>query len=83
MLLPTLIAIPLVIIWVLVLVDIVRRKDLGTGSKVLWALAALVFPLIGAIVYLIARPSFAEDTYVPSQATDTGEGFEPMRHGPA
>jgi Phospholipase_D-nuclease N-terminal len=84
MLLPTLIAIPLLIIWVLVLVDIIRRRDLGTGSKVLWALAALVFPIVGVIVYLIARPAQATDKYLPSEA---GEGdassFEPMRHGPA
>jgi hypothetical protein len=83
MLLVTLIAIPLLIIWVLVLVDIIRRRDLGTGAKVLWALAALVFPIVGVIVYLIARPPQAADQY-PASATQEGDAsLEPMRHGPA
>jgi hypothetical protein len=83
MLIATLIAIPLLIIWVLVLVDIIRRRDLGTGSKVLWALAALVFPIIGVIVYLVVRPPQAADQY-PASATQEGDtSFEPMRHGPS
>jgi hypothetical protein len=44
------------IIWALVLVDIVRRKDLVTSHKVLWAVFVLVVPIIGVIVYMIARP---------------------------
>jgi hypothetical protein len=80
MLLATLIGIVLLLIWVLVLVDIVRRRDLRTSSKVLWALGVLIVPLIGAIVYMIARPAQPEDRYVPSES---GEGVEPWRHGPA
>ncbi len=44
------------LIWVLVLVDILRRPDLRISSKVLWALAALFVPVIGVLVYVIARP---------------------------
>jgi hypothetical protein len=44
------------LIWVLALVDIVRRRDLRASSKVLWALAVLLVPIIGVVVYLIARP---------------------------
>ena len=57
MLLPTLIAIPLVLIWLLTLVDIVRRHDLRGGSKALWIAATLFVPVIGPIVYFIARPA--------------------------
>jgi len=32
--------------WVLAVVDILRRRDLRTSSKVLWALAVLVVPVI-------------------------------------
>jgi hypothetical protein len=56
MLLPTLIAIPLLLIWVLTLVDIVRRPDLGGGSKVLWIVVTFLVPLLGPIVYWVARP---------------------------
>ena len=84
MLLPVLIAIPLLLIWVLTLVDLFRRHDLSTGRKVLWALVVLILPVIGVIIYFIARPP---------QPTDRGgtldpigdEAYEPIRrrHGPA
>jgi hypothetical protein len=84
MLLATLIAIPLLLIWALTLVDIVRRHDLRTSSKVLWALAVLIVPVIGAIVYWVARPPQATDR--PTTLDGVGdESFEPIRrhHGPA
>jgi hypothetical protein len=56
MMLPVLIAIPFLLIWALALVDILRRHDLGTSAKVLWAVGVLVIPVIGAIVYFVARP---------------------------
>jgi hypothetical protein len=83
MLLVTLIAIPLLIIWVLALVDIIRRRDLGTGSKVLWALAVLVVPIVGVIVYLIVRPPQADDRYPAAATKGDDASFEPMRHGPS
>jgi Phospholipase_D-nuclease N-terminal len=84
MLLAVLIVIPLLLIWVLTLVDLFRRHDLSTGGTVLWALVVLVLPVIGVIIYFVARPP---------QPTDRGptldgvgdESFEPIRrrHGPA
>jgi hypothetical protein len=52
----TLLVIVWVLIWVLTLVDILRRPDLRTSSKVIWALVALIVPVIGVIVYLVVRP---------------------------
>jgi hypothetical protein len=52
----TLLAIVWVLIWVLALVDILRRPDLRTSSKVIWAVVVLIIPVIGVIVYLVARP---------------------------
>lgn len=82
--LAVLIAIPLLLIWVLTLVDLFRRHDLSTGRKVLWAIVVLILPVIGVIMYFIARPP---------QPTDRGgtldpigdESYEPIhrRHGPA
>lgn len=84
MLLPVLIAIPLLLIWALTIVDLVRRHDLSGGRKVLWALFVLVLPVIGVIVYFIARPPQPTDR----AATLDGLGdqsLEPIRrrHGPA
>jgi hypothetical protein len=84
MLLATLIAIPLLLIWALTFVDIVRRHDLRTSSKALWALAVLLVPVIGAIVYWVARPPQATDRPTTLDAVGD-ESFEPIRrrHGPA
>ena len=47
------------VIWICVLVmvfmDIFRSHDLSGGAKALWFLFVLVIPLIGVLVYLIAR----------------------------
>ena len=83
MLLPTLIAIPLIIIWLLALVDIIRRPDLGAGSKVLWALLALVLPIIGPIIYFVLRPAQPKDHPLPAATVDSEAQLEPFRHGPA
>jgi Short C-terminal domain len=43
--------------WILitVFVDIFRSADLSGGAKALWFLFVLLIPLIGVLVYLIAR----------------------------
>jgi hypothetical protein len=44
-------------IWILITVfmDIFRSHDLSGGAKALWFLFVLIIPLIGVLVYLIAR----------------------------
>ena len=46
-------------IWILIMVflDIFRSHDLSGGAKALWFLFVLFIPLIGVLVYLIARGS--------------------------
>jgi ABC-type multidrug transport system fused ATPase/permease subunit len=43
--------------WILitVFIDIFRSHDLSGGAKALWFLFVLILPLIGVLVYLIAR----------------------------
>jgi hypothetical protein len=51
-----------IVIWLLVAVRIVRRRDLGIGGKVLWLVIILVIPLVGLFIYFLwdaARPSRA------------------------
>ncbi|HTX85529.1 MAG TPA: hypothetical protein VME44_25360, partial [Streptosporangiaceae bacterium] len=47
----------LVWFWILitVFIDIFRSSDLSGGAKALWFLFVLLIPLIGVVVYLIAR----------------------------
>ena len=44
-------------IWILIwiFIDIFRSHDLSGGAKALWFLFVLFIPLIGVLVYLIAR----------------------------
>ncbi len=84
MLLATLIAIPLLLIWVLTVVDILRRHDLSAARKVLWALLVLLVPVVGVIVYFVARPPQPTDRAASLDGLGD-DSFEPIRrrHGPA
>lgn len=61
------------ITWVILLmIDNFRRKDHGGGAKALWFLFIIFLPIIGAIVYTIARPAtadYGEADYVTSGGT--------------
>jgi Short C-terminal domain/Phospholipase_D-nuclease N-terminal len=45
------------VIWILIWIclDIFRSRDLSGGAKALWFLFVLFIPLVGVLVYLIAR----------------------------
>ena len=44
-------------IWILItiFIDIFRSRDLSGGAKALWILFVVFIPMIGVLVYLIAR----------------------------
>ena len=44
-------------IWLLILVfgDILRRRDIGGGTKALWMVFVIVLPYLGVLIYLIAQ----------------------------
>ena len=50
------------LIWMFIAVfaDIFRRRDLGGGTKALWILVIFFIPLIGILIYMIARPRMTE-----------------------
>jgi hypothetical protein len=47
---------PLVFLWVFGMLDVIRRHDLSGIVKVLWILVILFLPILGLIVYFLARP---------------------------
>jgi hypothetical protein len=49
--------IPVVILWGYAIVSLLARHDLGIGPKLLWLVAILVLPLIGAVLYFMLRPA--------------------------
>ena len=48
--------IPLFVVWAVVVVDVLRRRDLGTARKAIWILVCtLLWPAL--IAYLLLRPT--------------------------
>jgi type VI protein secretion system component VasK len=52
----------MIYIWIFITVfaDIFRRTDIGGGKKALWVIFLIFIPLIGLLVYMIARPKMTE-----------------------
>ena len=50
------------LIWMFigVFADIFRRNDLSGGAKAGWLLLIFIIPLLGILIYLIARPKMTE-----------------------
>jgi hypothetical protein len=42
-------------IFITVLIDVFRDDTLGGGAKALWTILVLILPLVGPLIYLIAR----------------------------
>jgi hypothetical protein len=49
-------------IWIFIQIfaDIFRRRDLSGAGKAGWILVLFVLPLLGGLIYLIARPTMTE-----------------------
>ncbi len=54
------VAIPLFISWIYTVVDIFMRPDVGALGKFGWLLLVLFIPILGMLIYFIARPNFIE-----------------------
>jgi hypothetical protein len=48
------VGIPLVVVWVIGVVDIVRR-DLSLQAKAAWITVVLLFPFVGVLAYFVMR----------------------------
>ena len=50
------------LIWMFIAVfaDIFRRNDIHGGAKAMWIILIFVIPLIGILIYMIARPKMTE-----------------------
>ena len=46
----------IVAFWIFTVVDIWRRADLSMVGAVLWTAAAIIFPILGPMVYFFSRP---------------------------
>jgi high-affinity K+ transport system ATPase subunit B len=57
-------------IWILFVIfsDLFRRHDVGGFGKVLWVIGIIIFPYLGAFVYLIAYHKSMAERQVKAQA---------------
>ena len=52
--------VPLFISWIYTAIDIFHRPDEGGLTKFLWLVLILFLPIIGMLIYFIARPADVE-----------------------
>jgi Phospholipase_D-nuclease N-terminal len=64
-----LIVVTFLLVWGGALYDIWRRADLSSGSRIGWTAFVILLPILGTIVYAIARPAGADVTYTGEQVT--------------
>jgi uncharacterized membrane protein YhaH (DUF805 family) len=51
-----------IVVWLVIAVGVVRRRDLGFVGKVFWLVVILVIPLVGLFIYFLwdaSRPARA------------------------
>ncbi|MGI9642840.1 MAG: PLD nuclease N-terminal domain-containing protein [Acidimicrobiia bacterium] len=51
-----LLAVPLLVLWIVAVVDVIRRSDISTGGKWLRIAGIVLIPYIGVFIYLVWRP---------------------------
>jgi hypothetical protein len=66
-----------VVLWIVALVDIIRRRHSRTAGKTAaWAIAVLVFPIVGTIVYFLVNGAGGEGApRDPDVMRTTGERY--------
>ncbi len=58
-----------VLLWVWALVDLLRRPTVDPSKKILWLLAILIFPILGAILYfLLNKPATGRRFRLPPKS---------------
>jgi len=50
------VTVPLFLLWVVVIVDLLRRKDLSIWKKLMWLVIVVFTVHIGVVLYFIFRP---------------------------
>jgi hypothetical protein len=51
--------VPLTILWIVVLMDMMGRRDLLGWQKAIWVVVIIFFPWVGILAYFVVRPAEA------------------------
>src|SRR2546427_7201083 len=73
----------LISIWIFAMVDMFRRRDLPGWGKAVWLVVILFLPVIGTVIYFLARPH--TDTWYTSERAEAlaAEGTDTQAGRPA
>ncbi len=66
-----LIFVPLLMLWIFTLGDLARRTDISGLARGLWAVAVVLLPVVGMLVYFLTRPDSPE--MVPKHDVGTSQ----------
>jgi hypothetical protein len=72
------IAIPLIVLWVAIVIDLFRRTDLSGLKIATWVVLLLIFPVVSALIYLAVRPRaplFGHQETADQLATDNAISY--------
>lgn len=67
------VALPLIALWALAIVEVVRRRDLGGGRTAAWVGALALAPLVALVVYIVLRPPRPVESSRTDADTTTAE----------
>lgn len=74
-----LIFVPLIMLWIFTLGDLAGRRDISGLARGMWAVAVVLLPIFGMLIYFLTRPNSPELAPEPEVRTkqtvaDSSEG---------
>jgi uncharacterized membrane protein YhaH (DUF805 family) len=73
--------VPLIVVWVIGLVDIVRR-DSSRQAKAGWIIVVLLLPFVGTLVYFLLRKPTEREIRLGRDASEESRREQPASLGP-
>ncbi len=72
--------IPVIILFGYAVWDVIRRHDASVGFKLLWLIAFIFLPIVGALVYLVIRPpgTTKQQNDIASGETTAGDELQKL-----
>ena len=73
-LLPLLITVPLIVMWILAMIEVIWRRNLSALPKLGWIGFLVFVPIISLAVYVVVRPPRSQSLL--SSSSSSGKGSE-------
>ena len=72
--------IPVIVLFAYAVWDVIRRHDASVGFKILWLIAFIIVPIVGALVYLVIRPpgTTKQQNAIASGETTAGDELQKL-----